>query len=223
MGKKEIRVCVIGLTIAVLGFGGIALSQTADLAKAKAAGNSSLFASFSFLDGGSSGNSAYASVNTSTNVSYASDNPSGTTGTTSWTADYANLSMTTETRLGGKSISAVQNDDSTAWCNIRTNFTFDKSIDAVKILGVAAFGTKLNLGNIYLQSSIMGSSWTTVFTYTDSQTLGVAPSGSRITLLFSGFSVPADSYLRIGCALAASATNSGFSFTGLSVHSYSLC
>jgi hypothetical protein len=222
MGKKERNACVICLTIAVLGFGGIALSPMAGSVKVKAAGNSSLFASFSFLDGGSSGNSAYASVNLQTNVSYASDNPGGA-GTTPWTADYANLSMTTETRLGGKLVSAVQTDDTTAWCNLRTNFTFDKGIDAVKILGAAAFGTKSNLGNIFLQSSITGSSWATVFTYTDSQTLGVAPSGSRIILLFSGFSAPADSYLRIGCALTASTTNSGFSFTGLSVHSYSLC
>ena len=180
----------------------------------------SLYKSFDFSDGGSSTNSAYANTNLATNISYAADNPGGA-GTTAWEADYANLSLTTGTRLGGKLASTAQTDDTTAWCNIKTKFSIDKTIDAVKIYDVFAFGTRANLGNIYLQKSSDGTTWTTVYTYTDSQTLPTATPGS--TLLFDNLGIAADYYLRLGCALTASTTNSGMSFNKMTVHSYSQC
>ena len=67
----------------------------------QAGGASSLHKSYYFSDGGSSNNSAYTGVNLATNVSYASDNPGGISGTTAWEADYANLSLAYGTRLGG--------------------------------------------------------------------------------------------------------------------------
>lgn len=170
---------------------------------------STLHKSFNFLDGGSSANSAYASVNLDTNVSYASDNPDGTSGTTAWQADYANLSLTTGTRLGGKLVSTVQTDDSTAWANIRTKFTFTPAIEKVEILGVTTFGTAANVTNLYLQSSSNGTTWSTVST--------IASISSTVT--FDSMSISASSYLRFGIALTASSTNSGVAFTGIKVYS----
>lgn len=170
---------------------------------------SALHMSYNFLDGGSSSNSAYASTNLDTDVSYAADNPGGTSGTTAWQADYANLSMTTATRLGGKLVSTVQTDDATAWANIKTKFTFTPVIEKVEILGVATFGTAGNTTNLYLQSSTTGTTWSTVASTTN----------KTGTITFDSMSIPANSYLRFGIALTASTTNSGIGFTGIKVYS----
>ena len=115
--------------------------------------------SYNFLDGGSSNNSAYANTNLSTNVSYAADNPGGTIGTTAWKANYANLSMTTETRLGGKLVSTEYGSPS---ANIGTDFKYVQTLTKVEILGAKTFGTAGNVGEIHLQTSTDGVNWTTV-------------------------------------------------------------
>jgi len=169
---------------------------------------STLLKSYNFLDGGSSSNGAYAGTNIATNVGYAADNPGGTSGTTAWEADYANLSMTTATRLGGKLVSAVQTDNTTAWANIKTTFTFSPIIEKVEILGTVTFGTAGNTTALYLQSSTTGTTWTTQSTTT-------SKSG---TITFDSMTIPATSYLRFGIALTASSTNSGIAFTGIRVY-----
>jgi hypothetical protein len=191
---------------------------------------SSLYKSYNFLTGGDSTSNAYAAVNTTTNISYAADNPGGTSGTTSWEGDYANYkpnaSYAFGTRLGGKLVSALQTDNTTAWCNLKTTFTLPISLDAVKVINVGYFGTKTNLGNIYLQSSLDSVTWTTVSTFTGSQSLIVSSTTAQYAgtdIVFSGFVIPANSYLRIGCALTASSTNSGMQFQGVKAHSYTLC
>lgn len=146
-------------------------------------------------------------MNLSTNISYAADNPGGTAGTTTWEADYANLNLTVATRLGGKLVSTVQTDDTTAWANIKTKFTFAPTIEQVDILGVETFGTASNVTMLYLQSSLNSTTWTTVGSTT-------TKSG---TVSFSGLTIPAASYLRFGIALTASGTNSGLLFTGIRV------
>jgi len=171
-------------------------------------GEPALINSYDFLDGGSGSNNAYANVNLATNVSYAADNPGGTSGTTAWEADYANLSLTAGTRIGGKLVSAVQTDNTTAWANIKTTFTFSPIIEKVEILGVATFGTAGNTTALYLQSSTTGTTWTTQSTTT-------SKSG---TITFDSMTIPATSYLRFGIALTASSTNSGIAFTGIRVY-----
>ena len=201
---KKIAFVAVGATMAVGIGAGLALNQTFNKSEAAA----QLLNSFDFNDGGDSGNSAYASVDIATNVSYAADNPGGTSGTTAWEADYANLSMTTATRLGGKLVSAVQTDDTSVWANIKTTFTFGVVIEQVEVLGVATFGTAGNWTNTYLQSSTDSVTWTTVATST-------TKSG---TITFSGLTIAANSYLRLGIALTASGTNSGMAFTGFKVY-----
>lgn len=201
---KKIAFAAVGATMAIGIGAGLSLNQAFN--KSEAA--TQLLNSYNFLDGGSSGNSAYASVDIPTDVSYAADNPGGTSGTTAWEADYANLSMATETRLGGKLVSTVQTDDSTAWANIKTKFTFGVTIEQVEVLGVAAFGTASYWTNTYLQSSTDSATWTTVATST-------TKSG---TITFSGLTIAANSYLRLGIALTASTKNSGMAFTGLKVY-----
>jgi uncharacterized protein YjdB len=180
----------------------------------------SLYRSFNFLNGGDSNNGTYSNTNLTTNVSYESDNPTGTSGTTAWEADYANLNLTTETRLGGQLVSTVQTDDVTAWVNIKTKFTFDASIDVVKIFGAFKFGTAGNTTKVYLQSSFNGTTWTTV---QELDPPAGTSSGTSSTLVFDGFTIAANSYVRIGVAVTASGTNSGLAFTKLSVNSYTLC
>jgi uncharacterized protein YjdB len=182
--------------------------------------NNSLYRSFNFLNGGDNNNNTYANTNLTTNVSYATDNPTGTSGTTAWEADYANLNLTTETRLGGQLVSTVQTDDTTAWANIKTKFTFDTSIDVVKIFGAFKFGTAGNTTKVYLQSSFNGTTWTTV---QELDPPAGTSSGTSSTLVFDGFTIAANSYVRIGVAVTASGTNSGLAFTKLSVNSYTLC
>jgi hypothetical protein len=185
--------------------------------------NNSLYRSFNFLDGGDNNNNTYVNTNLTTNVSYASDNPTGTSGTTEWEADYANLSLSTETRLGGRLVSTVQSDDTTAWANIKTKFTFDTSIDVVKIFGAFKFGTAGKTTKVYLQSSFNGTTWTTV---QELDPPAGTSSGTSSTLVFDGFTIAANSYIRIGVAVTESTgqqDNSGLAFTKLSVHSYTLC
>lgn len=169
---------------------------------------SQLLNSYNFLDGGSSSNNAYASTDLTTNVSYAADNPGGTSGTTAWEADYANLSLENETRLGGKLVSTVQTNNTTAWANIKTKFTYGKPIEKVEVLGVAAFGTAGNWTNTYLQSSLDSVTWTT-------QATSTTKTG---TIDFGVLLIPTSSYLRLGIALTASTKNSGIGFTGFKVY-----
>ena len=201
---KKIAFVSAGVMMAIGLGSGLVTNKTPERASAAA----QLLNSFNFLDGGSSGNSAYGSTDIETNVSYAADNPGGTSGTTAWEADYANLSLTYQTRLGGKLVSTVQTDDDTAWANIKTKFTFAPKIEQVEILGVGTFGTAGNVTALYLQSSLNSTTWTTQATTTDKS--GV--------ISFSGLNIPAGSYLRFGIALKASTTNSGISFTGIKVY-----
>jgi hypothetical protein len=191
---------------------GIGLTAINGDVSQEARGASTLLNSFDFLNGGSSSNSAYAGTNLATNVSYAADNPGGTSGTTAWEADYANLSMTTETRLGGKLVSTVQTDNTTAWANIKTSFVFSPIIEKVEVIGVATFGTAGNTTQLYLQSSTTGATWTT-------QSSTTTKSG---TITFDSMTIPANSYLRFGIALTASGTNSGIGFTGIKVYSQNI-
>ena len=167
-----------------------------------------LLYSYNFLDGGTSNNNAYASTNLSTDVSYAADNPSGTVGTTSWVASYANLSLSDGTRLGGKQVS-TENGANDASANIRTDFTFEQVITKVEIIGATTFGTVSNLGNIYLQTSSDGNTWTTVGTQTVSSTIS-----------YLDLNINAGLYLRVVIQLAASTKNSGLQFTGIKVTGY---
>jgi len=201
---KKIAFAAVGAVMAIGVGAGLALNQTFNKSEAAA----QLLNSFYFNDGGDNSNNAYASTDLDTNVSYASDNPGGTSGTTAWQADYANLSLTSGTRLGGKLVSTVQTDDSTDWANIKTKFTFGVTIEQVEVLGVTSFGTADNWTNTYLQSSSDSVTWTTVATST-------TKSG---TITFSGLTIAANSYLRLGIALNASSKNSGMSFTGLKVY-----
>lgn len=166
-----------------------------------------LYNSFDFSDGGSSNNSAYDSTDIATDVSYASDNPGGTSGTTEWEADYANLSLTNATRLGGKLVSAVQTDNTTAWANIKTKFTFPVTIGKVEIVGVTTFGNAVT-EMLYLQSSADSVTWTTVASTT-------TKSGN---IDFNDLTIATNSYLRFGIALKASKKNSGIAFTGIKVY-----
>ncbi len=166
----------------------------------------SLLYSFNFLDGGSSSNSGYANTGLMTNVSYASDNPGGTSGTTTWRADYANLSATIYTRLGGLLEST---EYGTPNANIRTDFAFNQSISKVEIVDAAKFGTVGRTTMVYLQISSNGTTWTTVASTTT----------INGTIVFSGLNIPAGSRIRITIALtAATSTNSGIQFTGIKVY-----
>lgn len=166
----------------------------------------SLLYSYNFIDGGSSSNFAYANTNLSTNVSYASDNPGGISGTTTWIASYANLSMTTETRLGGKLDSTEYGSPS---ANIRTDFEYTQSLTKVEILGASTFGTAGNVGNIYLQTSTDGITWSTISTKTVTS-----------TIVFDGLSTVQGSYIKIVVQLKASTKNSGLAFTGIKVYGF---
>jgi uncharacterized protein YjdB len=182
--------------------------------------NNSLYRSYNFLDGGTSSNNAYTTTDETTNISYASDNPTGTSGTTSWEIDYANLSLASDTRIGGKLISTVQTDNTTAWANFKTNFVIGTSIDVVKIYGSYKFGTAGNTTKVYLQKSSDGVTWTTV---QEIDPPSGTSSANASTLTFNGFTIEANRYIRVGIALTASATNSGLAFTKLGIHSYTLC
>ncbi len=169
-----------------------------------------LLYSYNFLDGGSSNNSAYANTNLSTNVSYAADNPGGTIGTTAWKANYANLSMTTATRLGGKLVSTEYGSPS---ANIGTDFKYVQTLTKVEILGAMTFGTAGNVGKIYLQTSTDGVNWTTVSS-------SDKPGTTASTMIFEELNISANSHIRIVVEINASKTNSGLSFTGIKVYGY---
>jgi hypothetical protein len=169
---------------------------------------------FDFIDGGSSSNSAYATKDIATNVT--------TTGyssaTSPWEADYANLSLNNGTRIGGKLLSAVQADDTTAWANIKTKFAFERPIDALTLSGAATFGTASNVEHFYVQYSSSGTAWTTVVDID----AGLEATAKTLFVNTQGL-IPEGSYLRFGIAIKASGTNSGIAFTGLTVHDYALC
>jgi hypothetical protein len=203
--KKIIRKLFAPIALLSLALG-VSLMHEKEVVGTKAA--VVLYNSFNFLDGGTSNNSAYASTDIDTNVSYASDNPGGTTGTTEWQADYANLSLTNATRLGGKLVSNVQTDDSTAWANIKTKFTFPVAIGQVEIIGVATFGTAGNTTALYLQSSADMTTWTTVASTTN----------KTGTITFANLTIPSGSHIRFGIDLKASSTRSGIAFTGIKVY-----
>ncbi|HMM01152.1 MAG TPA: hypothetical protein PKC96_07515 [Bacilli bacterium] len=181
---------------------------------ANAEASSSAFMTFNFLDGGDSANQPYANTDLSTNVT--------TTGYSStkspWEADYANLSLKDGTRLGGKLASAVQTDDTTAWANIKTKFTFERPIDALTLSGAATFGTADNVEHFYVQYSSSGTVWTTVVDID----AGLESTAKILVVNTQGL-IPENSYLRFGIGLKSSGTNSGLAFTGLTVHDYALC
>lgn len=168
-----------------------------------------LLYSYNFLDGGSSSNNAYANTELSTNVSYAADNPGGTSGTTTWIASYANLSLTTGTRLGGKLVS-VENFDNSSSAHIRTNFSISENITKVEIVSATTFGTAGNVTKIFLQSSIDGNTWTTVASTTT----------KTGTITFDSLNIVSGSRIRILVELTASTTNSGIAFTGIKITGY---
>ncbi len=177
----------------------------------------SLAYSFNFINGGSSGTNDYTLTNSQTDISYELDNPGGTSGTTSWTADWANLSLTTGTRIGTGSTAAdssVRTDDTTAWANIRSNFTFSESINVVRIINAVIPSSSIN--SIYLQSSSDGSSWTTVSVRTTANI-------NNSVLTFNEFTIDSNSYIRIGITTNGSEANRQFHFTGMQILSYSLC
>ncbi|MFA7076751.1 MAG: discoidin domain-containing protein, partial [Candidatus Izemoplasmatales bacterium] len=163
-------------------------------------GDPTLLFSYYFNDGGSNNNSAYASTNLATNVSYAADNPGGTSGTTPWIANYANLSMTTATRLGGKLLSTEYGNPS---ANISTDFTFSNTITQIEIVNAGSFGTAGNVGNVYLQTSTDKTNWTTVDTYT------TALSSTLRDITFDELNIASGAYIRIVVGINASGSNSG--------------
>ena len=194
----------------------------------------SLYKSYNFLDGGDSTDQYYSHTNQTTNVSYASDNPGETSGTTAWEADYANFALAYSTRLGGEKASAEQTDDITAWCNIKTKFTINLPIDIVTIADVQSFTNnpyETNpLGNLYLQSSTNGTSWSAVKTINVALiengfalALSTTDIGDGIDITFDGFTIPANSYIRFGIRLSPSGYDQGIQFGGIRIHSYSLC
>jgi uncharacterized protein (UPF0333 family) len=185
-------------------------------------GTAQLINAYNFLDGGSSTNNAYASTNIATNISYASNNPGGTSGTTSWEADFANLQLTYGTRLGGKAVSSVQTDDATPWANIKTKFTTAVTINRVNILGSVFFHAtgKDVLTGLYLQSSSDSETWTTVKELPIPSNLTQSASDNPgIVIIFDGFTISANSYIRFGVGLLASENNAGFQFTGMEFYS----
>jgi hypothetical protein len=168
-----------------------------------------LLNSFNFSDGGDNGNSAYATKDLTTNVSYASDDPSGKSGTTVWKASYANLSMTTATRLGGKLVSTEIFDNSAA-AFMATGFKYNEVLTKVEIIGATEFGTQGKLTKIFIQSSTDGTTWTTVSSTTT----------KTGTLSFENLNIQPGSYIRVLIALTASSKNSGLAFTGIKVYGY---
>lgn len=167
-----------------------------------------LLYSYDFLDGGSSSNSAYANTDLATNVSFAPDNPGGTSGTTAWIASYANLSLTNGTRLGGK-LTSIETGANNSSANIRTNFTYENNITKVEIFEAVKFGTLGNVGSVYLQTSTDGVTWTTVSSKTVTS-----------TITFDSLDIQAGRYIRILVAITASGTNSGLQFTKIQVTGY---
>ena len=222
---KKSGVLSFGIVLAI-GMGLTAFSQAFQPETIRAASPSSLCKSFYFSDGGTSSNKDYTKCNIATNVSYASDNPGGKNQPrTPWEADYANLSVKYGTFLGGKKSSTVQTNDTTAWANIKTKFRFDLSIDVVIIRDCEYFGLKSKLTSLYLQSSTDSHTWTTVRTLGIPSNLWIAnlTVGDGINLVFDGFTIAANSYLRFGVGVTASVINSGLEFNGIAVHSYTLC
>ena len=223
---KKSGVLSFGIVLAI-GAGLTAISQNLQPDVIKAISPSSLYKSYYFSDGGTSPNKNYAKRNIATTVSYASDNP-GTTkssGGTPWEADYANLSLTYGTFLGGKATSTAQTNDTTAWANIKTKFRLDRSIDVVVIRDCEYFGVKSKLTSLYLQSSADSHTWTTVRTLSIPSNLWIAnlTVGDGINMFFDGFTISANSYIRFGVGIQSSVINSGLEFNGMAFHSYTLC
>jgi uncharacterized repeat protein (TIGR02543 family) len=162
-----------------------------------------LLYSYDFTDGGDNDNSAYSGINLITKVSYASDNPGGTTGTTSWTANRANLKLTTETRLG---------EDEEVLANIYTNFTYTETLTKVEVLGAYKFGIQSAVTGIYLQISTDGVNWTTIAT-------AEGVTGTAATIVFDGLSIVAGNHIRIAVQITgAPSKNSGLAFNGIKVY-----
>jgi|GEM_PF-1397283 len=222
---KKTGVLSFGIVLAI-GAGLTAVSQNLQPDVIRAASPSSLYKSYYFSDGGTSSNKDYTKHNITTNISYASDNPGGKYGPrTTWEADYAYLKASYGTFLGGKLVSTVQTNDTTAWANIKTKFRLDRSIDMVVIRDCEYFGVKSKLTNLYLQSSTDSHTWITVRTLGIPSNLWIAnlTVGDGISIVFDGFTIPANSYLRFGVGVKASVINTGIEFNGMAFHSYSLC
>jgi len=213
---KKSGVLSFGVVL-VIGVGLTAVSQSFQPDVVRATGPTSLYKSYYFSDGGTSSNKDYTKCNIPTNISCASDNPGGKNmPRTPWEADYAKLSVKYGTFLGGKLVSTVQTNDTTAWANIKTKYRLDLSVDVVTIRDCEYFGVKSKLTYLYLQSSADSHTWTTV------KTLGIPSNlwisnltvGDGINIVFNGFTIAANSYIRFGVGVKASIINSGLEFNG---------
>lgn len=170
---------------------------------------SDLLYSYDFSDGGDSTNNNYTKTNQTSNISYATDNPSGS-GTTLWEADWVNFNVTPNggTRIGGKTPSTMQTDDATDWANIKTTFTIDSAVEKVVILSAKKFGTSTKVYDIYLQSTT-STTWTN-----EASTSLFSTTASSVT--FDGLNIAAGSKIRIGVTKDDTGkTNSGLEFFGI--------
>ncbi len=182
----------------------------------------SLYKSYNFSNGGSSSNSSYATEDVATSVAFETNDPLGGADT-NWEGDYIHAGLIYGTRLGAASTaktSAEQTDNITAWANLKTLFSFDKSIDYVRLMSVVVnnenSGSSL-FGNFILQySTDSATTWTTISTKSDT-------SISKGILVFDGFTIPVSSRLRIGITWGGSLSNIQVSFTGIELYSYEQC
>jgi hypothetical protein len=183
----------------------------------------SLLASHNFIDGGNSSNNSYTGTNLSTSVANELDNPGGSSGTTDWIADWANLSLSTGTRIGTAGTAAqssVQTNDTTAWANVRTNFKYNKTIQLVKIINLVNNSGSATLENLYLQYTTIESPSTVIWTTVSTKTIADVSNG---ILYFADLNIPSNSYLRFGMSTVGSASSTQIHFTGIQVFSYADC
>lgn len=163
-----------------------------------------LLYSYDFSDGGTSTNNRYANTNIETDISFAADNPAGPNGTTKWIANYANLNLSTVTRLGGR-LTSTENGAPSA--NIMTNFQFTNIITKVEVLGAYKFGKISKVGRVHLQVSKDKENWTTISTASITETIS-----------FENLSTTTNTYLKLVVEVESSDDNSGLSFVELKVY-----
>ena len=83
---------------------------------------------------------------------------------------------------------------------MRLIFSYLNTITQVEIINAATFGTKGNVGDVYLQTSTDGLNWTTVSAYT----MGL--SSTSTTIVFGNLNIEEGSYIKIVVELASSGT-----------------
>ncbi len=137
------------------------------------------FYTYNFLDGGDSNNSDLSQTNILTNVSYASDNPSGTVGTTPWIANHADLSRTDGTRLA---------ETKEARPSIQTNFKYSEVVSKIEVINMSYISSATNIVSIYIEYSTDKTSWTKH---------SAVPTSSGGTLTFNNLNIPAEVYIRL--------------------------